>query len=67
MNSVNTNLSTITSNASPNPYNQSNGQLVVDKVLGFTSLDENTCGYTWQESVYNPVTNEPTTKGEFYE
>ena len=45
-----------------NIYASSNGDVLVDKVFGFTQLDDNTCGFTWQESQYDPYTNEPTSR-----
>ena len=40
-------------------YNSNDGTVVVDKILGFTQIDDSTCGYTWTESQYDPYTNEP--------
>jgi len=57
--SIYTNLSSIVSNSFP--YDSNNGELRVDKVLGFYQIDSNTCGFTWQQSVYDIYTNQPST------
>ena len=41
------------------PYNSNDGAVIVDKILGFTQINSNTCGYTWVETQYDDFTNKP--------
>uniref|UniRef100_A0A6C0D7K7 Uncharacterized protein n=1 Tax=viral metagenome TaxID=1070528 RepID=A0A6C0D7K7_9ZZZZ len=41
------------------PYDSNDGVVVVDKVLGFSQINDTTCGYTWVETQYDDLTNKP--------
>ena len=41
------------------PYNSNDGIVVVDKILGFTQINNTTCGYSWIETQYDDLTNKP--------
>jgi len=58
MDGIATNLSTFTRDT----FRNSNGIVRVDKVYGFTKLDDITCGFTWQESQYDFYTNKPNVR-----
>jgi len=52
-----TDISNVTlSNINYDPYD---GFVVVDKIIGFSQIDNNTCGYTWIETQYDDYTNKP--------
>ena len=55
MDAITTSLSSFTRNT----FQNSNGIVRVDRVYGFTKLDDFTCGFTWQESQYDFYTNKP--------
>lgn len=41
------------------PYDSNKGVIVVDKILGFSQINDTTCGYTWIETQYDDYTNKP--------
>jgi len=53
MDTVWTDLSGFTSNT----YSMTNGDVRVDKILGFQQINDSTCGFTWVESQYDQTTN----------
>jgi len=53
MNGIFNNLSSFTSNT----YQQSNGDVRVDGIRGFSNLGPNKCGFTWDEVQYDYFTN----------
>jgi len=58
MDGITTTLSSFTRNI----YRNSNGSVRVDRVYGFSKLDDTTCGFTWQESQYDFYTNKPNVR-----
>ena len=53
MDGIFNNLSSFTSNV----YQQSNGDPRVDGIRGFSNINSNTCGFTWDEVQYDYYTN----------
>lgn len=54
-----TNWDTDIRNRSSNFYDSNDGQLYIDKILGFQQINSKTCYYKWQETQYDPLTNGP--------